>query len=76
MSDTQTATCTRSPRTVSRWYQPDPWDTFQSNPVDPGPWRDGETTECPSCHAVVTVVHRITNERSAGTQYVGNLYKH
>lgn len=70
------AACSRG--TVARWYQPGPLG-FQSEPAaapDPGPWMPGETAECPACGTVVAVTHRITNHRSSGTQYVGNLAEH
>lgn len=79
MLDTQTATCTRSGGTVSRWHQTDRagvWPQAEPVPLDPGPYRDGETTECPACGQDVAVTHRITNERETGTQYVGNLAEH
>jgi hypothetical protein len=73
---TDPTTCTRS--TVARWHQPDPLGVWggPANPPDPGPWMPGETVECPGCGATVAVTHRITNDRSTGTQYVGSLAEH
>ena len=68
--------CSKSGGTVSRWWSPDPMGVGDTNPVDPGPYRDGETIECPGCGASVAVTHRITNERETGTQYVGDLAEH
>lgn len=76
MSAQATTTCTR--KTVDRWHQPDPWGAYgepNPNPVDPGPWREGETVRC-RCGQTVAVTHRITNQRETGTQYVGNLAAH
>lgn len=70
MADTQITTCTE--KTISRWHTSDPQDIDQT---DPGLYQDGETVEC-RCGATVAVTHRITNERTAGTQYVGNLAAH
>jgi hypothetical protein len=73
----QTTTCTE--KTASRWHSPDPfgvWGERDPNPVDPGPYRDGETIECRTCGATVVVTHRITNKRATGTQYVGDLAAH
>lgn len=77
MPVTQTTTCTK--RTVDRWYSPDAWGVWGApdpNPVDPGPYLDGETVECRACGETVAVTHRITNRRETGTQYVGNLAAH
>ena len=75
--NTQTTTCTA--RTIDRWHQPDPWGVWgepNPNPVDPGPFRDGEAVECRRCGKAVPVTHRITSRRETGTQYVGDLAEH
>lgn len=72
-----TTTCPRSGGTVDRWTQPvDPCNAAGDWTDDPGPFREGETAECPGCGAAVAVTHRVTNDRSSGTQYVGNLAEH
>lgn len=73
----RTTTCTQ--KTASRWCSPDPfgvWGPRDPNPVDPGPYKDGETVKCRVCGATVAVTHRITNRRETGTQYVGDLAEH
>jgi hypothetical protein len=74
MSDTQTTTCTQ--KTVSRWHSPDLFGEPNPNPVDPGPYQEGETVECRACGTEVAVTHRITNQRETGVQYVGDLAEH
>lgn len=68
---------------VDRWYQPDPVgytptgaESTAPRPSDPGPWTSGEKAVCKFCGTEQPVVHRITNQRSSGTQYVGDVAAH
>lgn len=56
---------------VGRWTQPtDPMDVTSEWTPDPGPYTVGETVTC-DCGATTTVIKSVTNDRSAGKQYVG-----
>ncbi|MFH8483029.1 hypothetical protein [Streptomyces sp. NPDC018055] len=61
---------------VSRWTSPvDQFNAMGEWTPDPGPYTVGKTVEC-DCGAPVTVTKTVTNERSAGTQYVAHTEPH
>ncbi|THA72511.1 hypothetical protein E6R60_26640 [Streptomyces sp. A0642] len=67
---TSTATVLCYRKSVDRWTQPvDPFNGGGEWSPDPGPYTVGESVECP-CGATATVIEAVTNNRSAGRQYV------